>query len=60
MFTECIRMVLGILKCAVLPMNREKSARSYGIVMPGGEIMKSIEEDGHGKYLGILQAVEIK
>lgn len=53
-------MVLGILKCAVLPMNREKSARSYGIVMPGGEIMKSIEEDGHGKYLGILQAVEIK
>lgn len=52
MFTECIRMVLEILNCAVLPMNREKSERSYGIVMPGG--------DGRAKYLDILQAVEIK
>lgn len=60
MYNERIRMVLGIIKCTVLPMTSAKSARSYGIAMPGGEIMKSTEEDGRGKYLSILQAVWIK
>ena len=59
-FSDDIRMEFGLSKCAVLVMKRGKFERSEGIDMPNGEIMKSIEEGGGYKYLGILEADGIK
>ena len=59
-FSDDIRMEFGLSKCALLIMNRGRFERSEGIDMPNGEIMKSIDEGGGYKYLGILEADGIK
>ena len=41
-------------------MKRGRFERSEGIDMPNGEIMKSIDERGGYKYIGILEADGIK
>ena len=53
--SEDIKMELGLPKCGVLIMKREKVVKSEGISMPDGKMMKNIEEGGY-KYLGILEA----
>ena len=59
-FSDDIRMEFGLSKCALLVMKRGRFERSEGIEMPNAEIMKSIEERGGYKYLGILEADGIK
>ena len=59
-FSDDIRMEFGLTKCALLVMERGRLERSDGIEMPNGETMKSIDEGGGYKYLGILEADRIK
>jgi hypothetical protein len=56
--SEDIGMEFGIGKCGVLSMVRGKVQEHEGIVMPGGEVMRSVEEVGY-KYLGILEFDQI-
>ena len=58
-FSNDIRMEFGISKCAILVMKRGKMVKCDGIVMPGNEIMKGLEEAGY-KYLGILEIDNVK
>ena len=58
-FSDDIRMEFGISKCAILIMKRGKIVKCDGIVMPGNEVMKSLEEEGY-KYLGILEIDNVK
>ena len=58
-FSDDIRMEFGISKCAILIMKRGKIVKCDGIVMPGNEIMKGLEEEGY-KYLGILEIDNVK
>ena len=51
-FCDDIRIEFGISKCAILIMKRGKIVKFDGIVMPGNEVMKGLEEEGY-KYLGI-------
>ena len=46
-FSDDIRMEFGISKCAILIMKRGKIVKCDGIVMPGNEIMKGLEEEGY-------------
>ena len=48
-------MELGLPKCRVLIMKREKVVKSEGISMPNKKMTKNIEQ-GVSKYLGILEA----
>ena len=53
-------MEFGINKCAMLVMKRGKVCRSDGIELPGEQTIKGLE-DGEGyKYLGILEADDVK
>ena len=54
MFSEDIGMEFGVKKCGVLVLKRGKMIECEGVVLPNGETMKEIEEDGY-KYLGILE-----
>ena len=58
-FSEDIKMEFGLPKCRVLIMKWEKVAKSEGISMPDGKMMKNIEEDEY-KYLGILETDCVK
>ena len=51
-------MEFGIGKCGVLSLKRGKVIESEGIVMPNGEVMRSMEETGY-KYLGVLEMDQI-
>ena len=51
-FSEDIGMEFGIEKCAML----EKIVKSVGIELPGGKVIKSLQEGESYKYLGILEA----
>ena len=54
LYSQDIGMKFGIDKCAVLEMERGKLIRSEGIILPDGERMKEVDEEGY-KYLGVLQ-----
>lgn len=54
-----IGMEFGLKKCGVLTLKRGKIARCEGIVLPNGEVMKEVEEDGY-TYLGIVELDKIK
>jgi hypothetical protein len=58
MFSEDIGMEFGVKKCGVLVMRRGKISDCEGIVLPNGDVMKSIEDEGY-KYLGILELDDI-
>ena len=49
-----IRMEFGMDKCAYLVCKKGKQVESEGVVLPSGEKMKEVDEDGY-KYLGVLQ-----
>lgn len=51
-------MEFGIGKCGVLSLKRGKVIKSEGIVMPYGEVMRSMEETGY-KYLGVVEMDQI-
>ena len=52
-------MEFGIKKCGVLVLKRGKIAKIEGIVLPDGQVMKEIDDNGY-KYLGILEAEHLK
>ena len=49
-------MEFGICKCAVLTLKRGKIVESDGIVLPNGDVMKSVTENY--KYFGIIEAAQ--
>ena len=55
-FSEDIGMEFGIEKCATLLMEKGKTVKSVGIELPGGKVIKSLQERESYKYLGILEA----
>ena len=59
-FSSDISMDFGIEKCATLSIKRGRRVESYGVDLPSGETIKSQEEDGTYKYLGVLEADNIK
>ena len=54
--SEDIGMEFGIEKCAMLVMEKGKIVKSVGIELPGGKVIKSLQEGESYKYLGILEA----
>ena len=58
-FTQDIRMRFGIQKCATIVLKRGKKEADDGILLPDGEMMKDLGDEGY-KYLGVLEASEIK
>ena len=59
-FSEDIHMEFGIKKCAMLVMKKGKMSRSEGIVLPDNQIIKGLDEGDGYKYLGMLEADELK
>ena len=55
-FSEDIGMEFGIGKCAMLVMEKGNIVKSVGIELPGGKVIKSLQEGESYKYLGILEA----
>ena len=55
-FSEDIGMEFSIEKCAMLVMEKGKILKSVGIELPGGKIIKSLQEGESYKYLGTLGA----
>ena len=55
-FSEDIGMEFGIEKCGMLVMEKGKIVKSVGIDLPGGKVIKSLQEGDSYKYLGILEA----
>ena len=58
-FSEDLKLELGLSKCDVLIMKRGNVDESDGLCMPDVTMMRNIEEGGY-KYLGILEADGIK
>ena len=58
-FSEDIGMQFGIDKCALIVLKRGKRTVCEGISHPDNLVIKSLEEDGSYKYLGILEADQI-
>ena len=58
-FSDDIGMEFGIDKCATLEIRHGKQVACEGIELPGGEVMKEVEESGY-KYLGVLEGACIK
>ena len=52
-------MRFGNQKCATLVLKRSKKEADDGILLPDGEMMKDLGDEGY-KYLGVLEASEIK
>ena len=53
--SEYIWMEFGIERCAVLVMEKGKIMKSVVIELPGGKVIKSLQERESYKYLGILE-----
>ena len=58
-FSDDIGMEFGIDKCATLEIRHGKQVACEGIELPGGEVMREVEESGY-KYLGVLEGACIK
>ena len=59
-FSDDIAMEFVIDKCATLVMKRGKITKFDGISLPDGRVMKGLIEGAGYKYLGILQADQIR
>ena len=53
-YSNDIGMEFGTDKCAVLGIKNGKRVECKGVVLPSGDVMKDVDEDGY-KYLGVLQ-----
>ena len=49
-YSNDIGMEFGICKCAVLTLKKGKRVESNGIVLPNGDVMKSLKEGESYKY----------
>ena len=49
-------MEFGIVKRAMLVLEKIKIVKSVGIELPDGKVIKSLQEGKSYKYLGILEA----
>ena len=58
--SDDIGMEFGIDKCATLVLKRRKNTKFDGISLPDGRWMKGLIEEASYKYLGILQADQIR
>ncbi|MEM7264393.1 MAG: reverse transcriptase domain-containing protein [Pseudomonadota bacterium] len=58
-FSRDIGMAFGLDKCAVIEMKRGAKVKSEGIVLPTGEQMKEVEDEGY-RYLGVLEGAGMK
>ena len=54
-FSEDIGMEFDIQKCVMLVMEKGNIEKSVGIDLPGGKVIKSLQEGESLKYLGILE-----
>ena len=54
-FSEDIGMEFGIEKCAMLVLEKGKIVKSVGIELPGGKVVRSLQEGESYKFLGILE-----
>ena len=55
-FSEDIGMEFGREKCAMVVMEKGKIVKSFGVVLPDGKLIKSLQEVESYKYFGILEA----
>ena len=55
-FSKDTGMEFDIEKCAMLVMEKGKIAKSFGIELPNGKVIKSLQGGESYKYLGILEA----
>ena len=53
-YSDDIKMEFGLPKCNVLTVKKGKRQPSDGLVLPSGDKMKDVDEEGY-KYLGVLQ-----
>ena len=58
-FSKDIGMQFRIDKCALIILKRGKRTVCEGKSLPDNLVIKSLEEDGSNKYLGILEADQI-
>ena len=59
-YSSDISMEFGLEKCASIILKRGLIVESEGITLPNEETMKNLRSDEEYKYLGVLQAEEIK
>ena len=59
-FSGDINMEFGLTKCAVIILRRGKPIEFRGIPMPDNQMLPSLDKDDNYKYLGILEADNIK
>ena len=57
-FSRDIGMEFGLDKCAVLVLKQGIKVRCEGIVLPDGQMMDKVDENGY-KYLGVLEGADI-
>ena len=55
-FSEDIGMEFGIERCAMFVIEKGKIVKLVGIELPGGKVIKSLQEGESYKILGILEA----
>ena len=55
-FSKDIGMEFVIEKCAMLVMEKGKIVKSVGIELPGGKVIKSLQEGESYKYLEVIEA----
>ena len=60
MFSDDIGMEFDVEKCAVMVIRRGKLARSDDITLPDERVIKGLAEGDAYKYLGALEAEEVK
>ena len=53
-FSTDIKMEFGLKKCGVLVLKRGKVKQMNGLMLPSGDVMKQIDEEGY-KYLEMLE-----
>ena len=59
-FSDDIGMEFGIDTCATLVLKRGKLTKFDGISLPDGTVMKVLIEETVYKYLGVIQADQIR
>ena len=59
-FSDDIGMQFGLDKCATITLKRGKLARGTPVALLGGEEVQQLEDDAAYKYLGVLEADDIK
>ena len=53
-FSTDIKMEFGLKKCGILILKRGKVKQMDGLVLPSGDVMKQVDEEGY-KYLVMLE-----